>query len=255
MNTMVMRRALLAALLSSLAFASLAESDIDVEAVVKKALAKEFLLMSRPMNEFERQVMSVNERMETQQSPLGAEFAAELAKDMGGMPIEHIRAPESLNLLNDAANLCGHKRNNELPDILGDLAGRAGLNVKNAREDELCKIAKERAVTRGDQMMALGFDKTVGLFFRESLMRHASEYYRIGEDVQKQSYAQNERRILGEEVQRAEGDRKVRLEAYQRELQPMIEEMQRGVQDMLKSDAEKRAFNEEADALEDELDF
>jgi len=35
----------------------------------------------------------------------------------------------------------------------------------------------------------------------------------------------------------------------------MIENMQRAGQDMLKSDAEKRAFEEEADALEAELGF
>lgn len=227
MFKIIMRRALTVALLSGLAFASLAESD--VETVVKKALAEESLLMSRPMNEFERQFMSSKKRADTMtEGLLGDAFM----KDEGRVPIEFVRVPESLGILNDTAHFC-----------------------EQEREEELRKIVNERLVNRGDQMMALGFDNTVGLFFRESLMRHAIEYYRIGEDVQKQSYAENERRILGEEVQRAEGDRKVRLEAYQRELQPMIEEMQRGAQDMLKSDAEKRAFNEEADALEDELDF
>lgn len=229
MNTMIIKKGPVAAFLCGLAFASLAEPDAEV--TVKTALAQEFLLMSRPMNEFERQFMSSIERGDAMaEGSLGDAFM----KNVGRVPIEYVRVPESLGILNDAAHFC-----------------------EREREEELRKIVNERLVNRGDQMMALGFDKTVGLFFRESLMRHAIEYYRIGEAVQKQSYAENERRILGEEVQRAEGDLKVRLEAYQRELQPMIEEMQRGGQnmDMLKSDAEKRAFDEEADALEDELDF
>ncbi len=227
MNTIAMRRTLAATLLCFLASAGLAEPDVDV--MVKTALAQEFLLMSRPMNEFERQFMSAKKRSDAMaEGLLGDAFM----KDEGRVPIEFVRAPESLGILNDAAHFC-----------------------EQEREEELRKIVNERAVNRGDHMMALGFDKTVGLFFRESLMRHAIEYYRIGEAVQKQSYAQNERRILGQEVQRAEGDRKVRLEAYQRELQPMIEDMQRAGQDMLKSDAEKKEFEEEADALEDELAF
>ena len=224
---MIIRKGLVAAFLCGLAFASLAEPDAEV--TVKTALAQEFLLMSRPMNEFERQFMSAKKRSDAMAEGLLGEA---YMKDEGRVPIEFVRAPDSLVILNDAAHFC-----------------------EQEREEELRKIVNERLVNRGDQMMALGFDKTVGLFFRESLMRHAIEYYRIGEAVQKQSSAENERKILGEEVQRAEGDRKVRLEAYQRELQPMIEDMQRAGQDMLKSDAEKKEFEEEADALEKELEF
>ncbi len=227
MSTLAIRRALTAILLCFLASASLAAPDVEV--MVKTALAQEFLLMSRPMNEFERQFMSAKKRSDAMtEGLLGDAFM----KDEGRVPIEFVRAPESLEILNNAANLC-----------------------EQEREEELRAIVNERLVSRGDHMMALGFDKTVGLFFRESLMRHAIEYYRIGEAVEKQGYAQNERRILGQEVQRAEGDRKVRLEAYQRELQPMIEDMQRGGQDMLMSDEEKKEFEEEADALEKELEF
>lgn len=227
MNALAMRRTLAATLLCFLASASPAEPD--VEETVKAALAQEFLLMSRPMNEFERQFMSAKKRSDAMtEGLLGDAFM----KDEGRVPIEFVRAPDSLELLNNAANLC-----------------------EQEGEEDLRKIVNERAVNRGDQMITLGFDKTVGLFFRESLMRHAIEYYRIGEAVNKQSYAQSERSILGQEVQRAEGDRKVRLEAYQRELQPMIEDMQRAGQDMLKSDAEKKEFEDEADALEKELEF
>ncbi len=227
MNALAMRRTLAATLLCFLASASLAAPD--VEATINTALAQEFLLMNRPMNEFERQFMSSKKRADIMtEGLLGDAFM----KDEGRVPIEFVRAPESLEILNNAANLC-----------------------EQEREEELRAIVNERLVSRGDHMMALGFDKTVGLFFRESLMRHAIEYYRIGEAVEKQGYAQNERRILGQEVQRAEGDRKVRLEAYQRELQPMIEDMQRAGQDMLMSDEEKKEFEEEADALEKELEF
>ncbi len=254
MYKMVMRRALLATLLSGLAFASLAEPD--VEALVRKALADEFLLMSRPMSEFERQFMSSKKRSDTMAAGLPEDtFMKDLMKDVGGVPIEWLRAIGSLELLNNATNLCEHERKKERRNILVDLAGRAGLKGTKGREEELCKIANERAVTRGDQMMVLGFDKTVGLFYRESLMRHAIEYYHIGEAAQKQRYAENERSILGQEVERAQAEQKARMEEMLQEMQPMIENMQRAGQDMLKSDAEKRAFEEEADALEAELGF
>ncbi len=227
MNTMRLKRLLPAVLLSSLAFAIPAKAD--VEANVMMALAQELVLMTRPMNDFERRFMSVKKNSDAlAENQLGDAYM----KDEGRVPIEFVRAPSSLGLLNDAANLS-----------------------KQAREDGLRRIVNERAVSRGDRMMTLGFDKTVGLFFRESLMRHAIEYYRIGEATQQQSYAENERSILGLEVRRAEGERKALMEEYQRKMQPMIDEMQRGDQDMLNSEAEKRAFMEEADALEDELDF
>ncbi|NOX70015.1 MAG: hypothetical protein GXP15_12560 [Gammaproteobacteria bacterium] len=222
-----MKKALLAVVLSSLAFASLAEPEVEV--IVRAALARELLLMIRPMNEFERRFMSTKENSDAlAASQLGDAYM----KDEGRVPIEFVRAPTSLDIINGAANLS-----------------------TQAREDELRKIVNERAVSRGDRMMALGFDPTVGLFFRESLMRHAIEYYRIGEAMQKQSVAENERRILGQQVKRAEGDRLMVIKEYQSKLQPMIDEMQRGGRINLKNDAEKRAFSEEADALEDELDF
>jgi hypothetical protein len=227
MNTMGLKRLLPVVLLSGLAFASPGESD--VEANVMAALAQELVLMTQPMTDFERRFMSTKKRSD---DLVENQFGDAFMKDEGRVPIEFVRAPVSLGLLNDAANLS-----------------------KQADDDSLRRIVNERAVSRGDRMMALGFDQTVGLFFRESLMRHAIEYYRIGEAVAKQSYAEKEREILGRDVKRAEGERKALMEEYQREMQPMIDDMQRGIQDMRKSEAEKRAFREEADALEDELGF
>jgi len=227
MNTMRLKRLLPAVLLSGLAFAS--PDKADVEANVMMALAQELVLMTRPMNDFERRFMNVKKNSDALAEN---QFGDAFMKDEGRVPIEFVRAPTSLGLLNDAANLS-----------------------KQAGEDNLRRIVNERALSRGDRMMTLGFDKTVGLFFRESLMRHAIEYYRIGEATQKQSYAENERSILGLEVQRAQGERKALIEEYQQKMQPMIDAMQRVDQVMQITEAEKRAFMEEADALEDELDF
>jgi hypothetical protein len=115
--------------------------------------------------------------------------------------------------------------------------------------------SSRRAQIRGDEMLSRAEETSSSLRLRDALYDEARRYYDFGGFDE----ASNSAKAAHESIEpalRAERDRQDRLlEDAEERMSEKAESVRRTVEDMTKTDAERKSFEEEADALEDELGF
>ena len=121
--------------------------------------------------------------------------------------------------------------------------------------DRQAMPSSRRASKRGDEMLVRAKDTSASLPLRDTLYRQARRYYDFGGFDDASAAAAAAHATIEPELQ-AERDRQQEaLDRATANLKRDAESAQQGVKDMIKTDSEKRAFENEADAMEKELDF
>jgi len=189
-------------------------------------LAEEMAVMNAP-------VTATEESMLKSQRMGEAIMAAITRSDVGEgkrFPIEIVRGTTSLRMVREAENM-----------------------FVAANEDPAPALA--RAVQRGDQMVALAEDESVTPEARASIHRYAIDFYRIGRDEAKQRRAEGKQPYYDQQMEEEMARRKAQAETAAVELEKSAAEVREATARMQKTEAEKKAFADEAAALEKELDF
>lgn len=112
-----------------------------------------------------------------------------------------------------------------------------------------------RAEMRGDTMIARADDKAHGLELRDTFYDMARDYFEFCRCDDKVAAAEAAQQRIQPALQAERDRREQQMEKTQAELQQKADAMQRDIEKMQKTDAEKKSFQEEADALEAELGF
>ena len=197
-----------------------------LEKGASRRLAEESTLMSAPISAQERSLMNA-------QGAGDALFAAVTntqAEAAKRIPVEVVRVQESQRLLADARDM-----------------------LDAARADPGSALA--RAVERGDQMRVVAADESVVPYARASIHQSAIRYYRIGRAEDKKQRAEAEQPRYDQLAEDAAARRKALAEAAAVDLEKQAAEAREAAAAMEKTEAEKQAFQDEADALEKELGF
>jgi hypothetical protein len=115
--------------------------------------------------------------------------------------------------------------------------------------------SSKRARKRGDAMLERGNDKGASLRLREAFYREAKQYYNFGGFEEASAQAESARASIqpGLEAERDRQDKA--LDRAGAQLEKDAEAIRQGAADMIKTDSEKESFDDEADAMEDELGF
>jgi hypothetical protein len=108
------------------------------------------------------------------------------------------------------------------------------------------------AVERGDVLLARADDTSHGLEARDDYYAAAIRYYKFADADIQAMRAISSRKAIEPELAAARLSREARMDEKAAQLQESVQEFQQSIE---KSDAEKKSFRSEADALEDELDF
>jgi len=136
---------------------------------------------------------------------------------------------------------------------------KVSLRVLGDAEDWLQAVSaedvlpvRERALARGDALMAKAADPQLGLEARDSLYKAAGDYFEFADNSEGLQRVAQARAGLAPALEAEQARRKALIREKQAELQQSAREQQQALQ---KTDAEKARFQKEADALEDELGF
>jgi len=111
---------------------------------------------------------------------------------------------------------------------------------------------RERALVRGDALMDRAADASLSLEARDSLFEAADNYFKFAEEPQRRQAAERGRAEIAGALQAERDAREARIDQKGAELQKSAQEMK---QSMQKTDAQKRSFKDEADAMEEALGF
>ncbi len=110
----------------------------------------------------------------------------------------------------------------------------------------------DRALVRGDALLARGADTTLGLEARDSLFKAADNYFKFAANSQRQQVAAQGRTGIAPALQAERDARKARINQKGAEFKESSRLMK---ESMEKTGAQKKNFKDEADAMEDELGF
>jgi len=109
-----------------------------------------------------------------------------------------------------------------------------------------------QATERGDMMLARANDTAVGLEARDDYYSAAIKYYEFAKENDRIAKAKTARAAIEPEMRAARAEREAKLDEKLAGMKASAMEFQRSME---KSDAEKKSFKSEADALEAELDL
>jgi len=113
----------------------------------------------------------------------------------------------------------------------------------------------QRAVKRGNEMLSKAEDTSLDVLSRDDYYAMAIDYYDFGYAKDAARKARASRESIQVQVAARQQEADDNREAMQAEMEGKLENAAEAMEDMKKTDAEKKSFNEEADALEAELGF
>ncbi len=196
----------------------------------RAALAAEDEAFNRPFSE---QEIAIARGAASAQKATGAIFGVDMdAMDSDESAFFSIRISESQELLSDAR----------------------GWNLERDGE-QTAWPSSQRALKRGDTMLARANDPEQSLQIRDEFYGDAERYFEFGGFNQRASTAASQRAAIQAALQAEQDRREQQMEKARTEMQQKAEATKQAVEDMKKTEAEKQSFNEEADALEAELGF
>ncbi len=112
-----------------------------------------------------------------------------------------------------------------------------------------------RAEQRGDTLLVRANDAATGLEVRDGYYELATSYFEFCGCDKKIAGTAAAREKIQPALQAEQERREQQMEAARADLEKKAESARQAIDDMQKSDAEKKSFNEEADAMEAELGF
>jgi hypothetical protein len=122
-------------------------------------------------------------------------------------------------------------------------------------EDRQDMPSSRRARQRGDEMLSRAKDTNSSLPLRDALYKEARRYYDFGGFKEASASAASAHETIQSALQ-AERDRQDKLlDQAKARMDEEAESIRQAAEDMMKTDSEKRRFEDEADALEEELGF
>ncbi|MEJ2604172.1 MAG: hypothetical protein P8172_12950 [Gammaproteobacteria bacterium] len=205
-----------------------------------RLLAEEQTLHDAPPTEMEQQVLSMSSGF------AGVSEAVTGFREEQPTPEIQLllsRADDSERLLEEARQWL--QAISEVTRVNGDYGLRGGSAVP----------VVERAADRAEEMMAIGDDESVPILARDDAYEHAEDYYVIADDRDRAKLAYSRNAALQPEIDEYLARRNAAKDAAQEKFAGQAAAMEQAVKDMEKTEEEKKEFEEEADALEDELGF
>jgi hypothetical protein len=112
-----------------------------------------------------------------------------------------------------------------------------------------------RARQRGDELLERAGGSNASLALQDACYGAAERYYDFGAQDERAKAAREKRLALEPALRAARAERERAADEAADRLRSEADAIQRSAEDMMKSESEKKAFEEEADALEDELGF
>jgi hypothetical protein len=116
-------------------------------------------------------------------------------------------------------------------------------------------IASQRARTRGDALLSKANDQQLGLEARDQYYAFAQWYFEFGQADQMAALAESQRAAIRPALEEERRQQDLAMGRAAADMEKKAADAQRAMKEMQKTDAEKKSFNEEADALEAELGF
>ena len=111
------------------------------------------------------------------------------------------------------------------------------------------------AAERGQTFMTIGNDTSLLPTVRQNGYEEAGDYFYIAKDTPRRERASELYMSMGDEVDAYLDERNAMKDAALEKMQAEAEAFQEAAEDMQKTEKEKKAFADEADSLEAELDF
>jgi len=130
--------------------------------------------------------------------------------------------------------------------------GTDGGDVPRAHAD---LPESQRALQRGTTMMSNADDSAIDVLSRDKYYEMAIRYFDFGYQKNSAAKARTARNGIQADVERKQQQAQARQEELAIEMEGKLENVATAVEDMQKTEAEKKSFNDEADALEAELGF
>jgi uncharacterized protein (DUF952 family) len=115
--------------------------------------------------------------------------------------------------------------------------------------------ANLRAAGRGDEVLTWADNKELSFTIRDQYYELALDYYNWCNCRDKAANAFTAKEGIQTQLLAEQTHRQEQIDQAEERLKGQAEDMQRAIDDMQKTDAEKKAFEDEADALEAELGF
>jgi len=115
--------------------------------------------------------------------------------------------------------------------------------------------AYQRAAERGDEVMAWAGNDALSFTTRDAYYERALAYYGWCQCKDQAGRATAAREAIQPQLLAEQASRQEQIDQAEERLKGQAEDMQRALDDMQKTDAEKKAFEDEADELEAELGF
>lgn len=211
-----------------------------IRAEADNLLAEEQALHDSPPTEMERQMLSMGAGF------VDASEAVTGFREEQGDPETQIllqRADDSKRLLKEAKQWL--QSIIEVTEVDGDFGMRGGRALP----------VVQRAAARAGEMMAIGDDTSVPVLVRDDAYEQAEDYFVIADDRERAKLAYSRNSALQPQIDEYLARRNEAKDAAQEKFAEQAAEMEQAVEAMEKTEDEKKAFKEEADALEDELGF
>jgi len=135
----------------------------------------------------------------------------------------------------------------------------ASLKMLKTAQDWALAVGKdetrpvnERAVERGDALLARAGDTGLGVESRDSLYQAAESYFKFADNLERLRTAEVAREQIAPALKAEVDQRKAKIARQGAEMRKSAQEMKQSVD---KTKAQKESFKKEADVLEDELGF
>ncbi len=125
----------------------------------------------------------------------------------------------------------------------------------SANSDSGQSPANLRAAERGDEVLTWADNKELSFTIRDEYYALALDYYNWCNCKDRAANAVAGKKAIQPQLLAEQERRQEQIDQAEERLKGQAEEMQRTLDDMQKTDAEKKAFEDEADALEAELGF
>lgn len=196
----------------------------------RDTLSKEAEVFYREATEFEKE---------------GAQTIENLSEFAGAM------AGVEMNATEQAEYQLAHQRIRESREQLEQARGWEFVANSPAASPE----ANRRAAERGDEVIAWAGNESSSFTNRDEYYELALAYFNWCECEDKSTQAVAAKAAIQPQLEAEKARRQAEVDAARSQLENKAAEMQRALDDMQKTEAEKKAFDEEADALEDELGF
>jgi hypothetical protein len=136
-------------------------------------------------------------------------------------------------------------------------SGESLQRLKQARYYEIDDESRtnRRAEQRGDTLLARADDAALALEARDMFYSTAENYYRFCACDRQRSMSEKKRESIQPALQAKRAEQERKMEDARAELEKKAEAARDAVEKMQKTEAEKKVFKDEADAMEAELGF